>query len=492
MTFLLVFSVLFELAIFYSIYRYVQFLLAAISISLTTIITVFAIDTSTVLFCLMLALLFFRIINIARFFKARMHEKYRYKVCKISAYNFGIITLLTYIFIYKYSLVQQTWFIPFTLATQLSVAFIVTILTIYNLQRFKRKTIQTYLPDSQLPTLTIAIPARNETDQLSDCLSSLLNSDYPKLEILVLDDCSQDKTAEIIKSFAQDGVRFLLGKPANHNWLAKNYAYEQLLNEASGELILFCGVDTRFGPTTVRELINTLLSNKLEMLSVLPVRHVSSPSVALIQPLRYWWEVVLPRSFFSRPPVLSTVWLIDRDILLKIGGFKAVQRSVLPEAYFAKLLSKSSKYAFYRHDQKIDVQTFKSYKDQKDTAIRMRYPQVHRRPEMVFLLVISEIYFLLLPMVFIAYSLFINNYEHFLVGLLSLALLITSHVIIVYVTNPGNVAIALFNFPVVVLTELIIVMYSMIKYEFLTISWKDRNVCIPVMHTYPHLPTLKE
>ena len=49
-------------------------------------------------------------------------------------------------------------------------------------------------------------------------------SDYPKLEIIVLDDCSQDRTAEIIRNFAHDGVRFIQSEDNKDNWLDKNKA----------------------------------------------------------------------------------------------------------------------------------------------------------------------------------------------------------------------------------------------------------------------------
>src|SRR6202042_3117366 len=75
--------------------------------------------------------------------------------------------------------------------------------------------------DRELPTLTVAIPARNETDDLEACLRSLVSCNYPKLEILVLDDCSQERhTPEIIRSFAHDGVQFIAGEVPEARWLA--------------------------------------------------------------------------------------------------------------------------------------------------------------------------------------------------------------------------------------------------------------------------------
>jgi hypothetical protein len=50
---------------------------------------------------------------------------------------------------------------------------------------------------------------------------------------------------------------------------------------------------------------------------------------------------------------------------------------------------------------------------------------------------------------------------------------------------------ALIALPIVTITDVILVHYSMWKYEFSVIEWKDRNICIPAMHVVSHLPKLQ-
>ncbi|MEK7603268.1 MAG: glycosyltransferase [Patescibacteria group bacterium] len=447
---------------------------------------------SVTLIGLLLLVGLFRGVNIARFLKGRMHNAYRQRVCKRTSLHLLLATVLIVSLFYLLRINELNSFLLTFVALQLVAAVSILVILIINLLSYRRKQLTGYLADKELPSVTVAIPARNETADLTNCLRGLIANDYPKLEILVLDDCSQDKTAEVIKSFAQDGVRFLLGHPADNNWLDKNFAYQQLLNEASGELILFCGVDTRFGPGTIREMVNTLYVQKIDMLSVLPVRHVSTPSTSLIQPLRYWWELVLPRNIMGRPAVLSTVWLIKNRALKNMGGFDAVKRSILPEAYFARRLFAKKLYKFFRHDQKLDVQTYKTYRDQRETAVRMRYPQAHKRPEIVLLLTTVELSLLLLPIVQVFVFLVTGNGVMAKLSILTTLLLIITHIMVVYVSNPANVVLAMMNFPVVIVTELILGIYSMYKYEFSEILWKDRNICIPVMHVYSHMPKLTD
>ena len=157
--------------------------------------------------------------------------------------------------------------------------------------------------ERDLPTISVAIPARNETDDLEACLNSLISSSYPKLEILVLDDCSQNKhTPNIIKAFAHAGVRFIAGKNPPEHWLAKNYAYQQLADEANGELLLFCGVDARFTVDSLEAMVSTMQGSRLSMLSILPHNVLPAglnPESVIIQPVRYAWEACTTSSLVT-------------------------------------------------------------------------------------------------------------------------------------------------------------------------------------------------
>ncbi len=63
-----------------------------------------------------------------------------------------------------------------------------------------------------------------------------------------------------------------------------------------------------------------------------------------------------------------------------------------------------------------------------------------------------------------------------------------THVSIVEISNPANALIAVFTVPIAALTEFTLGYTSMLQYEFSTVEWKGRNICIPVMHVVPHLP----
>ncbi len=431
----------------------------------------------------------FRIVNQLRIAQGRMHEAYLRRTTKRTGVILGSLQLVSLAGVQYLEFSLSDSLLPLA-GIQLILAAGVFMVTIRNIYATKHRPVLENFTDKELPTVTVAIPARNETVDLEDCLRSIIANNYPKFEVLVLDDCSHDRTPDIIKGFAQDGVRFVKGSEPQKRWLAKNQAYDKLADEANGEILLFCGVDVRFGPETIRALVTTLLARKKDMISVMPRRLTSDVFSAFIQPMRYWWELALPRKLFNRPPVLSTCWMIRRKALYKLGGFDAVQHAILPEGYFAREVVKSDGYSFVRADDILDVQTRKSLSSQRETAVRVRYPQLRRRMEWVMVLSTAEVLFLVMPFVIALSVLWIGVGAVQVMATIAYLLLILTHVSIVQVSNPANVLVAVLNLPLVILVELFLGLTSMYKYEFSALEWKGRNICTPVMHVTPSLPKI--
>lgn len=435
----------------------------------------------------------YRIFNLFRIVQDQVHEHYRARVTRRTFVSLTIMQIgLAGLWLLSNIMIIKDETLWATLATlQVAVSVIALISVMRTLRRTRWPKTGVHLSDKELPTITVAIPARNETDDLHACLQGIIASDYPKLEILVLDDCSQTKrTPEIIRSFAHSGVRFIQGVEPPATWLAKNWAYEQLAREASGDYILFCGVDVRFDPHAIRRLITVMLERKKTVISILPER---SPAVygvlSLIQPMRYWWELVPPRRLFNRPPVLSTCWIIEEERLQRDGSFAAVSRAIVPEAYFAKKATAQDAYSFMRSSSELGIYNMKRISDQRSTATRMRYPQTHRRPEQVALLSLVEGTLLVLPFVMAVagFWVYLGTVTHYLALTASILLIIT-HELVAVSTRVNSWWFGLLAAPWMFILDILYLHYSMWRYEFSSITWKGRNVCAPVMHAIPRLP----
>jgi Glycosyl transferase family 2 len=448
-------------------------------------------------FSVLLAILsLYRVLNMLRVTKRRMHEVYLRNATRSTSSTLIGLQLLTgaawFAWQTWHTTGYATWGAVGVLEALVAAVFLQSVLRTLRRTRWPRKL--THYSDADLPSITVAIPARNETEDLEQCLQSIIASDYPKLEVIVLDDCSQTKrTPEIIKEFAHDGVRFVQGDEPRPTWLPKNQAYERIAKEASGAYILFCGVDVRFAPGSIRNIVSTMLDRNKQMLSVMPSRWPHAYGrLSLVQAMRYWWELVPPRRIFQRPPVLSSCWMISAEALAQTGGFASVARSVVPEAYFAKAMVKTDGYSFMRSDG-LGVESTKTIQDQRATAIRMRYPQLHKRPEQVALAALWEITFLLLPFILAVGGFWwhIGMVAH-VAAIIAAILLIISYELAVLSTRVNTWWFGLVAQPFAAISDIVLLHFSMWKYEFSTVDWKGRNVCVPVMHVVPHLPPKSE
>jgi hypothetical protein len=94
---------------------------------------------------------------------------------------------------------------------------------------------------------SVLIPARNEEANIAAALRSILQSDNIVLEIIVLDDGSTDRTAEIVREFAATDVRVRLktSEPLRPGWCGKNFACHQLAAVAKHPLLVFMDADVR-------------------------------------------------------------------------------------------------------------------------------------------------------------------------------------------------------------------------------------------------------
>ncbi|MBU4300795.1 glycosyltransferase family 2 protein [archaeon] len=88
----------------------------------------------------------------------------------------------------------------------------------------------------QYPKISIIVPAYNAEKTIKQCIESLLIQDYPTYEIIIVDNCSSDKTAEIIKSYGK--VKYLYEK-SKGSYLSRNTG----VNYSTGEILVFTDSD---------------------------------------------------------------------------------------------------------------------------------------------------------------------------------------------------------------------------------------------------------
>ncbi|MGA7720969.1 MAG: glycosyltransferase [Ignavibacteriaceae bacterium] len=108
----------------------------------------------------------------------------------------------------------------------------------------------------QLPTATVIVAARDESENILRCLKSLDNIEYDedKIEIILVDDNSKDGTGKIIDKFIFDKPKFkkIVPKDASGTLKGKTNALANAINIAKGEIILTTDADCVVPPLWVK------------------------------------------------------------------------------------------------------------------------------------------------------------------------------------------------------------------------------------------------
>jgi chlorobactene glucosyltransferase len=344
-----------------------------------------------------------------------------------------------------------------------------------SLRRFQVRA--DYTAAAEAPSVSICIPARNEMHAMAKCLDGILASDYRKLEVIVFDDDSADETSTLIRSYAHDGIRFVSGGPLPEGWLGKNYALDVLTREASGTYVIFMDVDTQIRSTTISQLVGYIMAEDAVMASVLPRRADVWRASVLFGHLRYFWQLILSRT--HTPATSSSLWMINRRVLLDtIGGFSTHKREVDPEVQVAALIGPKAYRCLVSNDS-LGVTYEKKWRSQVETSQRVLYPMVggtwlRALCAGLLLLVLNVPLAIILSSVF-----FIIPAPFMVVACASIILFSLLYSMYIHVMWQGAWWSLGAVWPIVILQELCLFIYSLWGYARHTITWKGRLVGRP-------------
>ena len=100
--------------------------------------------------------------------------------------------------------------------------------------------------------VSVVLAAYNEVEVIERTLQSILASDYPILEVIVVDDGSQDATADVVREVARRDARVLLFRQPNSG---KAHALNRGFQAARGEYVVTLDADTILAPQTIPNLV---------------------------------------------------------------------------------------------------------------------------------------------------------------------------------------------------------------------------------------------
>ena len=220
-----------------------------------------------------------------------------------------------------------------------------------NLWRFRRPP----AAPVQAAPVSVLIPARNEEANIGAALECVLASRDMELEVLVLDDDSADRTAEIVESYCtrDSRVRLVAGRNLPSGWNGKQHACWTLAHEAAKPILVFLDADVRVEPDLLARMAafqrlsrSALVSGFPRLITVTFLEKLLLPLIhfALLAFLPMGWMRKLRGG--TRPSFAAgcgQFLMVDREAYFHTGGHSAIRETMhdgllLPKLFRTKKL----------------------------------------------------------------------------------------------------------------------------------------------------------
>ncbi len=196
------------------------------------------------------------------------------------------------------------------------------------------------------PLVTVIVPARNEAHNIARCVTSILATSYPNLELVVVDDLSTDGTADVAHRASEGDprVRVVRNSPLPEGWFGKQWACATGARLARGEILQFTDADTVHGPDLVTRSINAMRSTEADLFSVAGRQEligfwekVVQPQIFMILAMRYGGtESVNESTRVSNKIANGQCIFVTRASYDAIGGHGSVRASVAEDLLLAQ------------------------------------------------------------------------------------------------------------------------------------------------------------
>jgi hypothetical protein len=197
------------------------------------------------------------------------------------------------------------------------------------------------------PQVSVLIPARNEETSIAACVESVLASVGVEIEVIVLDDHSEDRTAEVVREIARKDprVRLEIAPPLPPNWCGKQHACFVLSKHARFSILTFLDADVRLAADALARMAAFLAASNAELVSGFPHQQTGTFLEKLLIPLINWlllcYLPMRPMRKYRFPALgagCGQWFMTRRDAYDRVGGHEAVKASLhdgvtLPRAF---------------------------------------------------------------------------------------------------------------------------------------------------------------
>lgn len=194
--------------------------------------------------------------------------------------------------------------------------------------------------EGKFPLFSIIIPARNEEKNIGKLLESINRQSIKPLEIIVADDFSSDKTAEIANGY---GVKLITPEPLPEGWTGKNWACYTGALKAKGDIFIFVDADVEFGDKAMEKLLYAC-TNEDAVVSVQPYHKINKfyENISILFNMIAFAGInsfTFAGRLFKPKGVYGPVMAVSAEKYFSAGGHKSVNGYVLEDMEIGRMFA---------------------------------------------------------------------------------------------------------------------------------------------------------
>ena len=226
-----------------------------------------------------------------------------------------------------------------------------------NFRFFRKPRALVSLTDgSELPFISVLVPARDEEANIEACVRSLLSLNYPHFEVIVLDDHSADETYAILCRLRDQDfrLRVLIGAELPDGWYGKPFACWQMAQAAQGEYLLLTDADCAFSPDALLLALGAAREHQADLVSLVPDLRAEGFWERLIIPVQYFIIFAFLPTFLVRmtpypwfAAANGAFLFLKRETYFAIDGHRAVRSQLAEDIKFAQHVKRQGKSLWY-------------------------------------------------------------------------------------------------------------------------------------------------
>lgn len=205
------------------------------------------------------------------------------------------------------------------------------------------------LADIACPPVSILFAARDEADKLPHALGRFLALDYPRYEVVAVDDRSEDGTGAILASGAQKDARLKTVRVSSlpSGWLGKPHGLQQAYEHSSGEWLIFTDADVHFAPDLLRRAIALAQQKRWDHMTLLGAPQMFTFGEKIAMTFFGLAMVVGTRPWSATDPRsrgyigVGAFQLVRRSAYEKMGTHRRLAMEVIDDMKLGKLMKES-------------------------------------------------------------------------------------------------------------------------------------------------------